>query len=320
MLEEGAASISIIAPKPEVMRGVDAKRMSVYVRANNEAMRPFNMMTQSSQVSWSIALYPTVEWASVVFPDLPADEAVTKLWESLKIVTRMNLEDPTAFWKGHVEFLMNRTQWLNERQFTRLEYKSEGTDLTVELPKQHVWVGGGLENAKGTFFLPNIPTEEVFTTPYKYGVNGVVRGTKPITQNGQFIDGFTLTFKDGRVVEATAEVGQDLLQSLLNTDEASRYVGEVALVPHSSPISQVGVVFQNTLLDENAACHFALGMAYPMCIEGGTSMTAEEREQRGSNTSLIHADFMMGSADLNVTAYTQDGEAVPLLINGEWVI
>jgi aminopeptidase len=235
-------------------------------------------------------------------------------------VTRADLENPVQAWNEHLQKLEQKLTYLNSKKFKKLHYSAPGTDLSIELPERHVWLGGGLHNAKGTVFVPNIPTEEVFTLPKKDGVNGVVSSTKPLSYNGTIIENFSLTFENGKIVDFKAEKGYETLQKLIETDEGSKYLGEVALVPHHSPISESNVIFFSTLFDENASNHLAIGAAYPTTLENGTSMSKEELAQHGANASLSHVDFMIGSAEMNVDAETSDGQRIPLMRNGDWAI
>ncbi|KPC76945.1 peptidase M29 [Thermoactinomyces vulgaris] len=319
MIEGGAAVISILTPKPELLKDVETSRIATVTKAMGKAMKKYQELAQGGEISWTIGVVPTAEWANVVFPELEEEAALAKLWESIKLATRLDHGDPLAYWQAYANRLEERTAWLNDQQFTRLQYRGPGTELTVELPKNHRWLGGGLKNSQGVYFLPNIPTEEVFTAPVRNGVNGRVRNSKPLVYNGQVIDGFTLTFENGRVVQAEAETGNASLQALLQMDAGAAHLGEVALVPHDSVLSKLGVVFRNTLFDENASCHFALGAAYPFCIEDGVTMSKEERAGNGLNESVIHVDFMVGTAELDIDAVTVEGRVVPLFRNGNWV-
>ncbi len=248
-------------------------------------------------------------------------EAVEKLWDAILEATRMNSDDPVEAWKQHIETLKKKVNYLNGKKFAKLHYTSNnGTDLMIELPEGHIWAGGGSVNAKGDLFVANMPTEEVFTLPAKYGVNGVVYSTKPLNYGGNLIDNFSLVFENGKVVDFEAKTGHDLLAELLDMDEGSRYLGEVALVPYSSPIERAGILFMNTLFDENAACHLALGKAYPTCIEGGPSMNEKELEAHEVNDSFTHEDFMIGTSDLSIVGITQDGEEIEVFMDGEWAV
>lgn len=319
LIEEGGAALSIFAHNPSSLQGIDPERAAVVTKAVRAANRPMSERLHNSLNAWSAVNVPTPEWAQLVFPDLPAEEAYFKLWDCIKKATRLDREDPVAFWKEHVSRLEERMRELTERQFVRFHYKAPGTDLTVDLPKNHRWIGGSLRTEDGVQFFPNLPTEEVFSAPLKTGVNGTLRGTRPLSRDGQQIDGIQLTFKDGRITEAKAEVGEEILNRLLDMDENARYLGEIALVPQDSTISNMNLIFHETLFDENASCHFAFGSCYPMCVQGGEKMSHDELTQAGLNTSLIHVDFMIGSSELSIDGETETGERVPLFREGNWV-
>ncbi|PYI51593.1 aminopeptidase [Paenibacillus flagellatus] len=316
--ENGAGFLSIYSPNPDLLNGVDPQRIATASKTAATALQGWRSYTMAHRVSWSLISTPTVEWASKVFPDVPADEAVEKLWDVILKAVRVDKDDPVAAWKAHNAQIAKMVDYLNAKQYKQLVYRGEGTDLTVDMPENHVWCGGSRPNAKGVEFNPNMPTEEVFTMPHKDGVNGVVRSTKPLNHGGTLIDNFTLRFENGRVVDFTAEKGYDALKLLLDTDEGARRLGEMALVPFRSPISDTNLIFYNTLYDENASCHFALGRAYPTTIEGGEEMTKEQLAERGANDSLVHVDFMMGSADLSIDGVTADGRREPIFRDGNW--
>ncbi|KAB3529987.1 aminopeptidase [Alkaliphilus pronyensis] len=319
MAAEGAAFLTISATNPDLLKDVDANRIAIANKTASIALQEFKKYIQSAKVSWGIVSVPTIEWAKKVFPNVDEGTAVELLWEKVFMVTRINEENPVEAWKAHVNNLKTKLLYLNNSSFKRLHLRGPGTELTAELPDNHVWIGGGIKNQKGIDFVPNMPTEEVFTTPLKTGVNGRVKSTKPLNYGGKLIEDFTLTFENGRIVDFNAAVGYESLKKLIETDEGSHYLGEIALVPHDSPVSNSDIVFYNTLFDENASVHLALGMAYPLCIEGGGKMTKEELEEKGANTSLTHVDFMIGSDKLDIDAETKDGEIKPLFRNGNWV-
>lgn len=320
MAEGGAALLSILSPNPDLLKGVDPKRLSDYRKAAGEALYRFRSMTMADQISWSVIAVPSDAWANRVFPHLPEAERMNALWEAVFRAVRADQADPVQAWKEHHEHLNERVRFLNAKQYRFLHYEAPGTRLTVELPERHIWWGGGSVNAQGVSFMANMPTEEVFTAPLKTGVNGVVRSTKPLSYQGNLIENFTLTFEQGRIVDFTADKGYEVLKGLLDTDEGARYLGEVALVPHQSPISQSNLLFYETLFDENASNHLAIGNAYPTCVEGGASLSREEMEARGLNTSLTHVDFMIGSAEMNIDGETADGVREPLFRNGNWAV
>ncbi|WP_413381285.1 aminopeptidase [Alkalihalobacillus sp. 1P02AB] len=318
MCEDGAAFLSITGADPDLLKGVDPERVSNANKASGKAMEGFRSYMTADKVSWSIVANPSVGWAKKVFPDLPDEEAIEKLWESIFQATRINEENPVKAWKAHLALLDQKMSILNEKHYDALHYTGEGTDLTIELPETHLWISGGSVNKDGHSFVANMPTEEVFTAAKKTGVNGVVHSTKPLNYGGTVIDNFSLTFKDGAVVDFTAEQGYETLKRLIETDEGSRYIGEVALVPHDSPISNTNILFYNTLFDENASNHLALGAAYAFSIEGGKEMSKAELEENGLNTSITHVDFMMGSAKMNIDGIKADGSKEAVFRDGNW--
>jgi aminopeptidase len=320
MAKEGAAFLTVVASNPDLLKAVDPERVSIANKAQAQALQKYRTYIQTAKVSWAMVSVPSKEWAAKLYPELSQKEQVESLWGNIFAVTRIDEADPITAWESHIKTLQEKLELLNTTKFKKLHYKAPGTELTIELPKEQVWLGGGMNNEQGTYFVPNLPTEEVFTLPVKTGVNGVVSSTKPLNLNGNLVEDFTLTFKDGKIVEFTAKEGYEVLKKLLETDEGALYLGEVALVPHSSPVSKQEVIFYNTLFDENASCHLALGSAYPICIEGGASLTKEELEAKGVNTSMIHVDFMIGSKELTIHGESVDGTRKPVLVNGEWAI
>lgn len=319
--EDGAGFLSIYSQDPELLKGIDPKKIAAYNKSSSMALKEFRKYTMNDINAWCVVSIPTKGWAKRVFPELSDEEAMEKLWDAIFKATRMDLDDPVKAWQKHLDNLAKKVEYLNEMKFKKLYYKSSnGTDLEVELPEGHIWAGGGGKNSKGVYFVANMPTEEVFTMPLKTGVNGVVYSTKPLHYGGNLINDFKLTFKDGRVVDFEAKEGYEVLKDLLGLDEGAKYLGEVALVPYDSPISKSNIIFLNTLFDENASCHFALGKAYPTNIEGGENMTDEELEKAGVNDSLTHVDFMVGSEDLSIVGETHDGKRVQIFENGNWAI
>lgn len=315
----GAAFISIAASDPELLRDVNPDRISKAAKSRSVALREFYERTMSNRNTWCVASVPTASWARKVFPGIKADQAIEKLWGLIFKAVRVDTADPVAAWEAHKNDLKRRLDFLNENRFKTLHYKNAaGTDLTIELPEDHIWLGGADKTPQGVEFIANMPTEEVFTLPAKYGVNGRVVSTMPLNYGGKLIEGFSFTYKDGKVVDFTAEKERDVLERMLKTDENAAYLGEVALVPYHSPVSDTGVLFYNTLFDENASCHLALGEAYPVSLKNGDQMSKEQLEKAGANTSLIHEDFMVGSPDLTITGVTGDGKQVPIFINGNW--
>ncbi|MBB5323325.1 aminopeptidase [Anoxybacillus tepidamans] len=318
LTQEGAAFLSIYSPNPDLLKDIDPKRIATFSKTSSQALKNYRSALMADQNCWSIISVPTPAWAKKIFPHLSEQEAIDKLWDVIFAVTRVHEDDPIGAWEVHNKRLAKMVKYLNNKQYRQLVYKAPGTNLTIELVDNHVWHGGAAVSQSGIRFNPNIPTEEVFTMPHKDGVNGTVRNTKPLNYGGNLIDGFTLTFQDGKVVDFTAETGYETLKHLLETDEGARRLGEVALVPHRSPISESNLIFYNTLFDENAACHLALGKAYPTNIRDGASMSKEELATYGVNDSLIHADFMIGSNELNIDGITKDGTREPIFRNGNW--
>jgi aminopeptidase len=320
LIKEKTAFISISANDPELLRGVDPKKISMQAKTNSKAMKKASAAMMSNEVSWCVVSVPTQGWAKKIFPNLSEQDAVEKLWETIFSIVRADKESPVSAWEEHISKLEDRRKYLNEKSFKYLRYKSEGTDLVVELPQGHEWLAGAEYTKDGVRFVANMPTEEVFTLPKRDGVNGYVTSKKPLNYGGNLIDNFNLTFKDGKIIDFTAEKGGEILRGLLDTDEGARYLGEVALVGYNSPISNSGLIFYNTLFDENASCHFAFGKAYPSCLKGSDGMSEKELLENGVNDSLTHVDFMVGSAELEIIGETADGEKVQVFKNGDWII
>ncbi|MHC5372661.1 aminopeptidase [Enterococcus sp. LJL120] len=316
---KGASRISIVSANPDSLAGVDADRVATYQAAAGKAMANLRKATQANKVSWTVVAAAGKEWAAKVFPDLDSPkEQVEALWSEIFKTTRIDQADPVQAWKDHDAKLASKAAELNKEQFTALHYTAPGTDLIVGLPKNHLWEGAGSFNARGEKFMANMPTEEVFTAPDANRVDGVVSSTKPLSYAGTTLLGMKFTFKDGKVVDFSAEQGQEVLAKLLAIDEGAKHLGEVALVPDPSPISQSGITFYNTLFDENASNHLALGSAYAFSIEGGTEMSEEELIAAGLNRSHTHVDFMIGSSQMNIDGIKADGTRVPVFRNGDW--
>ncbi|WP_373230695.1 aminopeptidase [Cohnella sp.] len=316
----GAAFISIVSPNPDLLKGIDSKRIGNFQKASGQGLAEFRRAVQADKVSWTIAAASTEDWAVKVFPKLTAEEAVEQLWEAIFTSVRLNAADPVKAWEEHNALLHSKCDILNGRRFQKLQYRAPGTDLTIELPEKHIWVGASSTNTNNVPFMANMPTEEVFTVPLKTGTNGYVSSTKPLSYAGNIIDGFKLTFEDGRIIKVEAEQGQEILQQLVDSDEGSHYLGEVALVPHESPISQSNVLFYNTLFDENASNHLAIGSGYAFNVEGGKEMTPEELASCGVNSSIMHVDFMIGSAQMDIDGVLADGTVEPIFRKGNWAI
>ncbi|HEU5139768.1 MAG TPA: aminopeptidase [Bacillales bacterium] len=317
MAANGAAFLSIYAPNPDLLQDIDPEKIAAVSKTASQALKNFSAYKMSDKVSWTILSVPTKEWAEKVFPEHGEEEAVNKLWDAIFAMTRADQENPVDAWSAHQDQLNEKLDYLNGKSFSKLHYHGPGTDLTIELPKDHIWVGGGAKNEKGDSFIPNVPTEEVFTLPLKTGVNGTVSSTKPLNHGGNLIENFSFTFQDGKIIDFKAEKGYETLKQVIETDEGAHFLGEVALVPHDSPISQSGLIFYNTLFDENASCHLAIGRAYP-CFEDGMKISQEEAEKRGANNSLVHVDFMIGSAELDIDGETKDGKNDPIFREGNW--
>ena len=310
--------ISVMSEDPGAFGGIDQKRVAAYQSANGKALMPVRQATQNNDLSWTVVAAASPAWAERVFPDLKGEAAVDRLWEEIFKTTRIDREDPIQAWKDHDTKLHEKEDWLNKEQFSALHYTSPRTDLTIGLPENHVWEGGGSKNAAGIEFMANMPTEECFTAPDNRRIDGYVTSTKPLSYAGNILENMKFTFKDGKVVEATAEKGQAVLDHLLETDDGVRSLGEVSLVPDPSPISQSGITFFNTLFDENASDHLALGAAYPFNVQGGTKMNKDQLKAKGINFSQAHVDFMVGSADMNIDGIKKDGTIVPVFRNGDW--
>jgi aminopeptidase len=318
LAKNDAAFLSISAANPELFKDVNPDRIATANKTAALALKDYRKYTMNSLVSWCVVSVPTKGWAKKVFPSMTEENAVNKLWENIFSIVRADAENPVEAWKNHVDNLIEKMDFLNEKRFKFLHYKSSVTDLKIELHEEHLWSGGGEYNAKGTYFVANLPTEEVFTVPLKNGVNGKITSTKPLNYGGNLINNFTLTFKDGKIIDFTAEEGYEVLKKLINIDDGSHYLGEVALVPYTSPISQSGIIFFNTLYDENASCHLAIGRGYGTSIKNGANLTESELIAKGVNNSLTHNDFMIGSADLDIIGETASGEKIYIFKDGNW--
>lgn len=321
-VENNACRISIDSRNPHGMRGVDMGRVMLANRAIGPKTRFFQEHYGSSKSQWTIVAYPNDEWCKTVFPDLPLDEAWDKLFEAIMYTSRVSIDkDPAEEWKKHTKILEDHSKIMNDYNFKKLHFKNQlGTDLEVELVENHIWAGGGENGGNGIYFVPNIPTEEVFTMPHRNGVNGKVVSTKPLNYQGNLIRDFYFVFKDGKVVDYNAKEGYEALKSLVELDEGSSRLGEVALISNNSPISNLNILFNDTLFDENASCHLALGNAYSMNVVGGTTMSIEELKKIGYNVSITHVDFMFGSADMQIVGTTHDGKEVVIFEKGNFVI
>ena len=317
-LKAGYHRLALHTANPELLQSVDPKRLdkweSVFAKANKRVQK----YTMNNMVKWVVAAAASPAWAKSLFPDLSVEKAVEKLWENIFAATRVNLDDPIAAWSEHDKNLKKYSKFLNKSQFTKLIYKAPGTDLEVCLVENHIWQGGSGTSKAGATFFANIPTEEIFTMPHAYKVNGVVKATKPLIELGNTIENFSFTLKDGKIVDYTAEKGKDVLKTLLSIDEGASRLGEVALVPHDSPISNTNILFKDTLFDENASCHFAFGAAYSDTVENGEKLSASEKKKIGMNESMTHVDFMVGGPELSVIGIDKNGKEVQILKNGNW--
>ncbi len=321
-IDKKCCFLYIESATPGLMADIDGEKMQAARMAKETAFEPFEFYTMANLGQWSIVAIPTVAWAKKVFPNDDADTALEKLWAAVLTSVRISEDNaPVAEWEKHNDDMLRHCETLNKYNFKSLHFENKmGTDLTVELIPNHIWEGGCTTAKNGAVFNANIPTEEAFTMPYKFGVNGRVYATKPLSYQGKMIDGFHLDFKDGKVVDFASEKEEDTLKNLIGFDDGSCYLGEVALVPFDSPISNSGILFLNTLFDENASCHLALGASYPENVKNGAEMEREELNKIGSNYSKIHCDFMFGSADMSIVGITQDGKEVAVFKNGNFTI
>ncbi|OED49634.1 peptidase M29 [Rhodobacteraceae bacterium (ex Bugula neritina AB1)] len=319
-LENGAARLSILGNDPMLLAHQDPDCAARLSKAVSRAAKPATKPIANFDVNWCVTAFPGAAWASQVFPSEAPEKAQKMLMDMIFNASRLEGPDPVANWDAHSRNLKTRIDWLNTCRFSELRYRGPGTDLTIGLPDGHVWKGGRSLAGNGVAFQPNIPTEEVFTCPHADRVSGLVSGTKPLSYQGQLIDGIKVRFEAGKAVSAHAAKGQDALRELLETDEGACRIGEVALVPDSSPISRSGVLFYNTLFDENASCHLAFGQSYSSTIEAGSGLPLSTLRERGCNQSMIHVDWMIGSAQLDIDGVSKTGEIVHVMRKGEWAV
>ncbi|TQE88764.1 aminopeptidase [Streptococcus suis] len=321
LLERKASRLVVLSEDPGAYDGVDPEKLSRSARAISQALNPMRQATQANKISWTLGAASGLEWAKKVFPNATSDEeAVDLLWDQIFKTCRIYEEDPIKAWEEHEARLVAKAKVLNDEQFVKLHYTAPGTDLVLGMPKNHLWEAAGSINAQGEKFIANMPTEEVFTAPDYRVADGYVTSTKPLSYNGNIIEGIKVTFKDGEIVDVTAEKGDEVMKKLVFDNAGARGLGEVALVPDKSPISQSGVTFFNTLFDENASNHLAIGQAYAFSIEGGTEMSQKELKEAGLNRSDVHVDFMIGSNKMNIDGIREDGTRVPIFRDGEWAI
>ncbi len=321
-IDQGGCIINITSPITGINQGVDSIKLQKAGMAHMKAFKFISDYIMGSETQWTVVAAPNSVWAKKVFPDLSEEDAYEALWAAILKASRVTeTNNPIKEWEDHNKALLSHNEVLNNYQFDTLHFtNSLGTDLTIKLVENHIWSGGGETTTKGVYFNPNIPTEENFTMPFKYGVNGKVVATKPLNYQGNLIDDFWFEFKDGKVIKYGAKKEQETLKRLLEFDEGSVYLGEVALISYDSPINNTGILFLNTLFDENASCHLALGRAYPMNVLGGTKMNEEQLSKVGSNQSMIHSDFMFGSKDMQVIGTKKDGTKVVIFKDGDYVI
>ncbi len=315
----GAARLAITGNDPSLLSNENPEKVSRVNRATSKAYQPALELITRQEINWTIVACATPAWAAAVFPDLSPDDALARLWQAIFSVSRVDRPDPIGAWKEHDANLHDRADRLNEKRYSALHFRGPGTDLRVGLADDHLWLGGGTRARNGCYCIPNMPTEEVFTTPHKDRVEGPVTSTKPLSYQGTMIEEISVRFQDGRIVEAHAARGNQVLRRMIETDEGARRLGEVSLVPHSSPIASSGLLFMNTLFDENAACHIALGQAYSIGLKHGESLTQEQLAARGANNSLIHVDWMIGSNHIDVDGIRATGNSEPVMRAGEWV-
>ncbi|MDD6034513.1 MAG: aminopeptidase [Oscillospiraceae bacterium] len=320
IVQRGGCVLTIDSADPAAFAGVDPKKPAAWVKAMHRDCKPYYDGLYKGRNTWCIAAIPSPNWARKVFPELPEEQAIDRLWDAILTAVRADEPDPDAAWEEHRKSFAEKKAFLNDSRFDalRLESPSTGTSITVGLPEGHIWAGGGDRVQNGTWFFPNMPTEEIFCSPHRDRVDGVVHNALPLCYQGNLIDHFSLTYKGGRVVDFSAEVGYETLKALLETDEGALRLGECALIPKGSPIARTGILFYNTLFDENAACHFAMGSGFEECVEGGLAMTEEELLAHGINQSAAHVDFMFGTDDLSITGIGKDGSETPVFRDGKW--
>lgn len=317
--KQGCAVISISASDPDAYKNIPMDKIAAFQKSRQLALKEYYDYSMSNKIRWTVVSVPTEAWALKVFKNSNSEEAVSKLWDVIFNVVRLNSDDPIEAWNEHNNNISKNLNFLNSNKLKKLHYKNSiGTDLTIELPEDHIWLGGSEKCAAGIEFNANMPTEEVYTLPKKTGINGTVVSSKPLSYGGNLIDDFSLTFKDGKVIDFTAKEGFETLKKLLDSDDGAKYLGEVALVPYDSPISNSNLIFYNTLFDENAACHLAFGKAYPTCIINGENLSDSELSKKGANDSIIHVDFMIGTKDLDITGYTEDNTEIKIFTSGNW--
>jgi aminopeptidase len=317
--KRGAARLAITGASPLLLSNEDPGKVGRANQAVSKAYRPALELITRHEINWTIVAAATPAWAATMFPNDAPEAALAKLWDAIFRTSRVDNEDPVANWKAHDAGLQQRANYMNEKRYSALQYRGPGTNFRLGLADDHLWMGGGTRAGNGLYCIPNMPTEEIFTTPHKDRADGTVRASKPLSYQGTMIEGIEVRFEAGRIVQANATRGLEVLEKLISTDDGARRLGEVALVPHSSPIAASGLLFYNTLFDENAASHIALGQAYTSCLKDGDKLTPEELAAKGANDSLIHVDWMIGSGELDIDGITSTGTAEPVMRKGEWV-
>ncbi len=316
--QAGDANLHIMSSNPDLLSNIDSKLISKFQLNLQKNLKPVLDLITQNALNWLIVSAPTKAWADKLFPNIPSNERMQKLWDVIFKICRIDKDNPISAWQKHDEALHKRCNYLDQKQYNALKLTSAETDLTVGLPKNHIWTGGSVKTLNGIDFTANLPTEEIYTLPHKDRVEGVVKTTRPVFYQGKIIEDCVFKFSEGKIVEAEAKIGNDMIQSIIDTDEGARNIGEIALVPNSSPISQMGLLFYNILIDENASNHIALGQGYRDSLKNGDEMTEEEFMAAGGNQSLIHLDVMIGSRDMNVDGVLEDGSLEPVMRNGEW--
>lgn len=318
--KNGDALLTIHAQDPDAYRGLNTDRIAAMQKAHMENINEINALVNRAAINWCVVAASSPAWAKKVFPDLLPEEAEEKLWQAIFETTRADQPDPIAAWREHIQNLKKRSSYMQAKKYSALHYKAPGTDLTLGLPQGHKWISGQSLAENGVVFTANMPTEEMFTCPDRYRAEGTAAVTFPLSSGGALIEDFSITFENGRIVKVHARRNEALLQKLVDTDEGSARLGEVTLVSASSPIAQRGQLFYNTLFDENASCHLAIGRAFRFALTGGEDMTDEEFVAAGGNVSLNHVDFMIGSSRMDVDGLTENGTREPVMRQGEWVI
>ncbi len=318
--KSGAARLAVAGANPSLLSDQDPGKVGRANRAVSQAYRPALELITRHEINWTIVAGATPAWAAAVFPDDGPDAALAKLWDAIFSTTRIHSADPVSAWRAHDSELQKRAAFMNGKRYSALQYRGPGTDFRLGLADDHEWLGGGTNAGNGVYCIPNMPTEEIFSAPHKDRADGTVTATKPLSHQGTMIEGIQVRFEKGRIVDARATRGQEVLERLIDTDDGARRLGEVALVPHSSPIAQSGLVFFNTLFDENAASHIALGQSYSSCLRDGDKLSPAELAAKGANDSLIHVDWMIGSAHLDIDGITASGAIEAVMRKGEWAM